>query len=455
MTLFNPPKPLPSCKVCVELQKTEQVSPQQPHLSVHVTGCPNFIEMNMDTRLSLCNNLKLCKMCMREDDIGHDKQCMVLKLKSKNRTKSKYEFTCSDQYCYRHMWLCTKHKPQNQNSMDAKAAQLNRDHGLRLVHLLAFNALGQPALADHVPEQEPDACLKPSQDTRPPADSKAFRNAEKKLRQKARKVTNSPVEVVPVPEGDPMFMFQALRGNTAPVFAFYDGGCSNACLRTGIPGTQLRGQVLAKGPFIVEGVKGVLIEAGDEWLVHLDRVDGRKQELRGLTLNQITANSPRFNIEEATNAVKADKPGDDLLRSCSLPKVVGGTVDILIGIQYNSIFPQPIHRLPNGLEIYKCVLASHDNSINATIGGPHSSFEALADHHGGAAHVMAIFLAGLEKFKKWGPPSVQTNPFTLEELEFAKTMNALDGDDLYEDLMHVDIAEDYINKVFNDEELTS
>ena len=84
---------------------------------------------------------------------------------------------------------------------------------------------------------------------------------------------------------------------------------------------------MAKGPFIVEGVKGVLIEAGDEWLVHLDRVDGRKQELRGLTLDQITANSPRFNIEEATNAVKADKPGDDLLRSCSLPR---WSVELLI-----------------------------------------------------------------------------------------------------------------------------
>ena len=46
-----------------------------------------------------------------------------------------------------------------------------------------------------------------------------------------------------------MFMFQALRGKTEPVLAFYDSGCSNACLKTGIPGVQLKGQVLAKGPF--------------------------------------------------------------------------------------------------------------------------------------------------------------------------------------------------------------
>ena len=134
--LFSPPKPLPTCKVCVELPKKQQISTQLPNLSAHVTGCPNFIEMNMHTRISMCNALKLCKMCMREDGENHDKICMVLKLKTKNKTKSKYEFTCSEEYCYRHIWLCTKHKAQNQSSMDTKANQLSRDHGLRLVHLI-------------------------------------------------------------------------------------------------------------------------------------------------------------------------------------------------------------------------------------------------------------------------------------------------------------------------------
>ena len=231
-----------------------------------------------------------------------------------------------------------------------------------------------------------------------------------------------------------MFMFQALRGKTEPVLAFYDSGCSNACLKTGIPGVQLKGQVLAKGPFTVEGVNGVLIQAQDEWIVHLDRIDGKKQELRGVTLDQITANSPKFNIEEATKAVKADNPEDCILQSCSLPTIVGGKVDILIGIQYNSIFPEPVHHLENGLTIYKCILASHDSSINATIGRTHSSFEFLADLHGGAAGLMSMFLAGIQQFKRWGPPSIKSNPVTLEETEFAKIMNSTEEDSISEEL---------------------
>ena len=77
------------------------------------------------------------------------------------------------------------------------------------------------------------------------------------------------------------------------------------------------GQVISKGPFTFDGVNGIIIEAGDEWLVHLERVDGRKQALRRLTLNQITGNSPQFKIEKAAAAVKADKPDDLILQQCA------------------------------------------------------------------------------------------------------------------------------------------
>ena len=447
--LFNPPKLLPTCKVCSEVNKKNGSSPSVLHLSAHVTGCPKFIEINIHTRTTLCNTLNLCKMCLRDDSPGHEKQCIVLKLKNKNKGKTKYEFTCRESFCNRHMWLCTKHKSQNSKSMESKGEQLQRDHGLNLVHLLGLNHLKQP----QPPESKKHSDI-PKHAVRPLSCNKTLRQHEKKLRKKVRKAADFPIEVVPVPEGESLFMFQALKGNTKPVFAFYDSGCSNACLRSGIPGVELPGQVMSRGPFTVEGVNGVIIEAGDEWLVHLERVDGRKQALRGLTLTQITGNSPQFNIERAAAAIKADKPDDMILQQCSVPSVVGGSVDVLIGIQYNSIFPQPIHRLPNGLEIYRCILTSHDSSINATIAGPHSSFEILADHHGGAASVLALFLDGLEKFKKWGPPSLKTSPMCVEEIEFAKSMNSYDSGHVYEDIIQVEKAEEFLDDAWNDEETT-
>ena len=463
VNLFKPPKALPACIICVELQKKQPISPQLPHLSNHITGCPMFIEMNIITRNNISEVLKLCKSCLRLDSGDHEKTCMVLVLKNKkqNNGKTKFDFTCRDKFCFRHMWLCTKHKLLNQESMDAKAAQLENDHGFKLVHFMgSYCPMSSCSLAagqsqgeisstsaaetvNDVNASQPSVC--------PNTASQVFRTAEKNLKRKAAK-SDKIVEVVPIPDGEPMFMFQALKGRTGPVNAFYDSGCSNACLRDGVPGVQLRGQMLAKGPFTVGGVNGITIQAMDEWLVHLDRVDGRKQQLRAVTLDRITGDSPIFSIEEATEAVKSDNPENQLLQNCCLPKSVGGVCDILIGILYNFIFPKAIHHLPSGLTIYKCVLASHDNSINATIGGPHTSFNILADQVGGAAPLMAHFLAGLEQFKRWGPPSIKKNPMSLEEERYAIAMNAAEGDSIFEELILIEEAKDYIEELLEAEE---
>ena len=393
----------------------------------------------MFNRDKITTALKLCKSCLRSTGSGHEKSCIVMKLKNKKNKsgKTKYEFTCKDEFCFRHMWLCVKHKLGNQESMDRKAADLEQKHGFKLIHFLGSH---RPAVQNcHSQNDNPNPTPLPLQvgptannKSFKAAENKSFKVAEKKLR---RKSVDKSVEIVPIPDGTPMFMFQQLKGKTKPVNAFYDSGCSNACLRKGIPGVQLQGQKLASGPFSVIGVQGVTIEASDEWLVHLDRADGRKQLLRAITLDCITGESPLFNVEAATKDLKDDKPTDCVLQNLCVPKCVGGEVDILIGTLYNLIFPKPVHHLPNGLTIYSCVLASHDSSINATIGGPHTSFQLMADSVGGAAKFLMHFANGLEKFKQWGPPPIKDNPLTFDEDMHAKLLNKSEGEKIFQDLV--------------------
>ena len=116
------------------------------------------------------------------------------------------------------MWLCTKQKAQNRVSMDAKANQLSRNHGLNLVYLVGFNALGHPdARARYFPGPQHGPVPQLSQGSRKPSNFKAFRTIEKKLKNRARKATNSKVEVVQIPEGNPMFMFQDLQEDSASI----------------------------------------------------------------------------------------------------------------------------------------------------------------------------------------------------------------------------------------------
>ena len=84
-------------------------------------------------------------------------------------------------------------------------------------------------------------------------------------------------KIVPVPAGESLFLFHDAQGKFYPVKTFYDSGCSHAVFRDGIPGAQLRGQLVTKGPFNIGGVGGLTAVAKDEWVVTVPRTDGKKQ----------------------------------------------------------------------------------------------------------------------------------------------------------------------------------
>ena len=171
------------------------------------------------------------------------------------------------------------------------------------------------------------------------------------------------------------------------------------------------------------GVGDITTVAEEEWLGQLNRIDGKKQLVRGVTLNQITCDFPAIETTQAVKEIKASDRENEFLRSCKVPKIAGGKVDILLGVHYSLIQPIPIHELDSGLTIYKSRLVSHDSSENAIIGGPHTSFQFLAERVGNAAALLTHFTEGLQKVRLMGPPKIPVNPLTIEEESFAITNN--------------------------------
>ena len=99
-----------------------------------------------------------------------------------------------------------------------------------------------------------------------------------------------------------------------------------------------------------------------------------------------------------------------------------------MGILYSNTFPVLVHSLPSGLAIYKSVLSSHGNKYNCMIGGPHKSFEHCVGQAGGIAQILAHFTEGLQQYRTWGPPKLDSLPMTCEELQFAQKLNSWEGD---------------------------
>ena len=61
-----------------------------------------------------------------------------------------------------------------------------------------------------------------------------------------------------------------------------------------------------------------------------------------------------------------------------MPESAGGSVDILLGIQYASLFPKLVHMLPCGLGFYKLKLEAPGVGFNGCITGPHETLVALS-----------------------------------------------------------------------------
>ena len=146
--------------------------------------------------------------------------------------------------------------------------------------------------------------------------------------------------------------------------------------------------------------------------------------MQGLTVESVTVEFPLVDTTHAVEEVKSSS-NNPWIKSCRVPKNVGGVTDGLIGIQYSLIHPEPIHTLPSGLTIYRSKLAPHKPGINAAIGGPHSSFDYCCKSSGGAVSAVGLFTQQLEMYRngEWSAPRIALNPMSDEELLFAKIIS--------------------------------
>ena len=99
----------------------------------------------------------------------------------------------------------------------------------------------------------------------------------------------------------------------------------------------------------------------------LDKADGCKQVVQGVTVDNITAPYPLINISEALEEGKASDPKNRELQNLCVPSVAGGEADILFSILYESCHRVHIHTLPFGLFLAKLKLATPDDQWTGVI----------------------------------------------------------------------------------------
>jgi hypothetical protein len=141
-----------------------------------------------------------------------------------------------------------------------------------------------------------------------------------------------------------------------------------------VPGKELSGLCVNKGPIKFFAVGNNVLEAKQEWICNLKLKNGDYQLVQGLTIDKVTCPMPMIKTEEVLKELKNSKPDDHVLQNCCAPAIIGGEIDMIIGIRYNRIAPELIHQLPYGLAIYSIYMGTHNPAHNSAIGGLHESF---------------------------------------------------------------------------------
>ena len=222
--------------------------------------------------------------------------------------------------------------------------------------------------------------------------------------------------VLPVPEGDVAFVFCKIKGKKSSIQAFIDSGANCAIMADGIPQREMDSCKLQDGPISIDVATGVVVHATGEWGSVLPLSDGSLQVIRGLTVPRVTSDMPRMRLESWFEKVRSVETENSKLQDISIPKELGGHVDMIIGISFNLVHPEVIHTFPDGLTVYKSKFLPANPGELACIGGPMASINNMVQNAGARSTIrhLSNFLSNMSAGYS---PRMEFFPSSTPEME--------------------------------------
>ena len=464
LVFYKPPRRDENCRICNALNaKGDTNMLYENHHSNFPTGCPRYIGMTVEERNSIAKSSKICLKC-------HDPS-YVYKRPDKNHkcdsNKKPNRYKCKESKCSFHMWCCSAHKEVNRESLVKFQLEIRQKHGLEFCFvslpvvttsqsLSPMPSFESPALPksprkkrkkkqrksksridNESPDTSEESDVAETEQVQPILGAKIDNknlSSEEALKKVKNKLLKEGIneELHPVPKGRSQFMLGMAQGKTRPLLHLYDTGCGSILFKDGVPQKELSGCTLkTKGPYTVKGVGGINVTVNDEYSVTMGLVDGTRQVFEGWTMKTITDTLPFVNVESAVDEIKADGSNNPILQKLECQPTIGGDVDVLMGMLYKKVHPEPIHSLSNGLTIYKMKITPHNLKFNAVIGGPHETFKLMSADAGGIAIMFAYLSQQLETYKNFGPPKIEKNIMSFEDTLFAKQFQEWDKENFH------------------------
>ena len=80
--------------------------------------------------------------------------------------------------------------------------------------------------------------------------------------------------------------------------------------------------------------------------------------------------------------IQSGEDSNPVLKSMKMPAELGGHVDMILGISYSNVYPEPVYTFPDGLTIYKSKFLPSKPGELACIGGPMGRISSMVQNVG-------------------------------------------------------------------------
>ena len=159
---------------------------------------------------------------------------------------------------------------------------------------------------------------------------------------------------------------------------------------------------------------------------------------------------PEINMSKIFKSIKQDCKGNDEIQNLKVPSVVGGRVNMILGIRYQNIYPEQVHKFPSGLTVFKSQLLPATPGAVACIGGPVSALDSISSAMGGQSairymstlimNINSSYKPRLDFFPELNPNADVIDPDILDvndiDINADKESSPVDAD--FEDSLHDD-----------------
>ena len=81
-------------------------------------------------------------------------------------------------------------------------------------------------------------------------------------------------------------------------------------MKTDVPGKELEAVMTQAGPLSISAAGDTSVRVRDEWMVLVQRTDGTKQTMIGVTCDKITSTFPKINTKKAFDEILSKAPND-------------------------------------------------------------------------------------------------------------------------------------------------